>query len=78
MVKIKLKRVGAKKHPAYKFVVADSRSARNGKVIALLGSYNPMDEALKLNIDEEAVNYWLSKGAQPTESVKLLLKNKKS
>lgn len=76
MVKIKLKRLGAKKRPVYKFVVADARSARNGKVIAELGNYNPMSESetLALNIDTEALNYWLSKGAQPTEAVGSLLK----
>lgn len=76
MVKIKLKRLGAKKRPTYKFVIADARSARNGKVIAELGNYNPMseNETLALNINTEALNYWLSKGAQPTEAVEALLK----
>jgi len=76
LVKIKLKRLGAKKRPTYKFVIADARSARNGKVIAELGNYNPMseNETLALNINTEALNYWLSKGAQPTEAVEALLK----
>lgn len=74
MVKIKLRRLGAKKKPTYELVVSDSRTARNGKIIVRVGSYNPMAETSNINVDREAVKYWISKGAQPTASVKLLLK----
>ncbi len=74
-VKIRLKRLGAKKSPSYRIVVADSRSPRNGKVIAQLGYYNPMAHPAQVKIEAETAKYWLSKGAQPTESVDRLLKS---
>lgn len=71
-MKIRLRRTGAKKNPSYRVVVADSKSPRNGKIIAQIGYYNPMNHPAVINIDAEAANYWLSKGAQPTDSVKIL------
>ncbi|MBQ7381080.1 MAG: 30S ribosomal protein S16 [Clostridia bacterium] len=74
MVKIRLKRIGAKKAPAYRLVVADSRYPRNGKFIEEIGYYSPISEPVQLSIDAEKAKDWLSKGAQPTETVKALLK----
>ena len=73
MVKIRLKRIGAKKAPAYNIVVADSRKARNGKIIENLGLYNPMSNPVELKIDTEKVNAWIKNGAKPTDTVKYLL-----
>lgn len=73
MVKIRLVRRGKKKYPTYKFAVADSKTPRNGKMIALLGYYNP-HKPDAININSEQTKNWLDKGAQPTESVKNLLK----
>lgn len=74
MVKIRLKRMGAKKNPFYRVVVSESRNARNGKSIANLGYYNPMTEPADIKIDVEAAKDWINKGAQPSETVKKLLK----
>jgi small subunit ribosomal protein S16 len=74
MVKIRLKRIGAKKAPTYRLVVADSRYPRNGKFIEEIGYYSPIAEPVLLNIDADKAKDWLSKGAQPTETVKALLK----
>ena len=74
MVKIRLKRIGAKKAPTYRLVVADSRYPRNGKFIEEIGYYSPISEPVQLNIDAEKAKDWISKGAQPTETVKALLK----
>lgn len=74
MVKIRLVRRGAKKHPSYRVVVADSRTPRNGKIIDDLGYYDPMKEPAVININLESLKNWITKGAQPTDSVKLLLK----
>ncbi len=73
-VKIRLKRVGKKKMPSYRVVVADSRSPRDGRIIDNLGWYNPLVEPSAIKVDEEKVLGWLKNGAQPTESVALLLK----
>lgn len=75
MVKIRLKRIGAKKKPFYRVVVADSRSPRDGKFIEEIGTYAPMNEENKFSIDQEKVKDWMAKGAQPTDTVKRLLKN---
>lgn len=73
MVKIRLTRTGAKKAPSYRIVVADSRYPRDGRFIEILGSYDPMAEnAVVLN--NEKAKEWIAKGAQPTETVKALLK----
>lgn len=74
MVKIRLVRRGAKKHPHYRVVVADSRTPRNGKIIEDLGYYDPMKEPSEIKINVQAVKVWILKGAQPTDSVKLILK----
>ena len=66
-VKIRLKRLGEKKNPFYRIIVADSRSPRNGRFIDEIGTYDPNYDPCKLNIDAEAAKKWLSNGAQPTE-----------
>ena len=71
-VKIRLKRLGAKKNPFYRIVVADSRSPRDGGLIEELGYYNPMNKELKL--DNEKAADWVKKGAQPTDTARALLK----
>lgn len=73
-VKIRLKRMGAKKKPFYRVVVADSRSPRDGKFIDQIGHYNPMTEPADIKIDEEKAIKWLGNGAQPTDTVKDLFK----
>jgi small subunit ribosomal protein S16 len=73
-VKIRLKRVGMKKRPSYRVVVADSRSPRDGRIIENLGWYNPLVEPSAIQINEEKVLGWLKNGAQPTDSVAQLLK----
>lgn len=74
MVKIRLKRMGAKRSPFYRVVVADSRNQRDGKAIAEIGYYNPMTEPVDLKIDAEQAQKWLSTGAQPTDTARALLK----
>ncbi|MCM1991090.1 30S ribosomal protein S16 [Oceanirhabdus seepicola] len=71
-VKIRLKRIGAKKAPFYRVVVADSRAPRDGRNIEEIGYYNPLTEPKTIKIDEEKAAKWLSNGAQPTETVKKL------
>lgn len=73
-VKIRLKRMGAKKRPFYRLVVADSRAARDGAFIECIGYYNPIAEPAEIEIDEEKALDWLRKGAQPSETAKSLLK----
>lgn len=73
-VKIRLKRVGKKKAPTYRVVVADARSPRDGHFIENIGWYNPLVEPFAFKIDEEKALRWLKNGAQPTEAVTLLLK----
>lgn len=72
-VKIRLKRIGAKKTPFYRIVVADSRYPRNGRFIEEVGYYDPMKNPVELKIDQEKVQTWLKNGAQPTETVKALI-----
>lgn len=74
MVKIRLKRVGAKKAPFYHIVVADSRTARDGKIIEQIGTFNPMTNPETITLDTEKVNKWIQNGAQPTDTVKALIK----
>ena len=74
MVKIRLKRIGAKKAPAYRVVVADSRSPRDGRFIEQIGFYNPLTNPAEIKIDAEKAKAWLANGAQPTETVRSLLK----
>jgi len=73
-VKIRLRRMGAKKRPFYRLVVADSRRARDGRFIETLGFYNPCVEPNELKIDAERAFYWLGVGAQPSDTVQALLK----
>ena len=74
MVKIRLKRMGAHKKPFYRVVVADSRTPRNGRFIEENGTYNPLKDPAEINIDNEAAQKWLANGAQPTDTVRALLK----
>ena len=74
MLKIRLKRIGAKKKPFYRIIVADARSPRDGKFIEQVGTYDPKAEPSIINVDAEKVKKWLGNGAQPTETVKKLLK----
>ena len=73
-VKLRLTRVGSKKNPVYRIVAADSRSPRDGKFLEIVGRYNPQTEPSTIELDEEKVREWLSKGAQPSETVARLLK----
>ena len=75
-VKLRLTRVGSKKNPVYRIVAADSRSPRDGKFLEIVGRYNPQTEPSTIVIDEERTRKWLSQGAQPTGTVKKLLKAK--
>ena len=72
-VKMRLKRMGAKKEPFYRVVVADSRSPRDGKFIELIGTYNPLVTPAEIKINEELALEWLNKGAIPTDTVKNIL-----
>jgi small subunit ribosomal protein S16 len=72
-VKIRLRRIGAKKHPFYRLVVADTRSPRDGKFIEILGTYDPMTEPVKLNLDQEKITAWLKKGARPSDTARAFL-----
>ena len=74
MVKIRLKRMGAKKAPFYRVVVADARTQRDGRALEELGVYDPTKKPSVLNIDADAAKKWLTNGAQPTETVRTLLK----
>jgi small subunit ribosomal protein S16 len=76
MVKIRLRRMGAKKQPTYRFVVADSRAPRDGRFIEILGHYNPRTEPKTIVVDEAKAKEWLGKGAQPTPTVRRLLAEK--
>ncbi len=73
-VKIRLKRIGTKKTPFYRVIVADEKSPRNGKFIEEIGYYNPLTDPADIKIDAEKANKWLASGAQPTDTVRSLLK----
>ena len=73
-VKIRLRRMGAKKAPFYRVVVADSRYPRDGRFIEEIGTYNPMTEPAEIKIDADMAKTWIKNGAQPTDTVKVLLK----
>ena len=75
MVKIRLRRMGAKTAPYYRIVVADARSPRDGRCNEELGTYNPLTNPVTLNVDAEKVQTWIKNGAQPTDTVRGLLKN---
>lgn len=72
-VKIRLKRMGSKKNPFYRIVVADSRSPRDGRFIAQVGTYNPLTEPAQVKLEEEDILGWLNNGAQPSDTVKNIL-----
>lgn len=74
MVKIRLRRMGAKKAPFYRVVVADSRYPRDGRFIEEIGTYDPLTEPATIKIDMERTKYWIANGAQPTDTVRGLLK----
>ena len=74
MIKLRLRRMGAKKKPSYRIVVADARAKRDGRFIEIVGHYNPLTEPTTIVIDGERARYWLGQGAQPTERVAKLLK----
>ena len=73
-VKIRLRRMGAKKAPFYRIVVADSRYPRDGRFIEEIGYYNPLEEPASLKVDAEKAKKWIANGAQPTDTVKVLFK----
>ena len=75
MVKIRLRRMGAKKAPYYRIVVADSRSPRDGRCIEEIGTYDPLTNPATITIDAEKAQTWIKNGAQPTDTVRGLLKN---
>jgi small subunit ribosomal protein S16 len=75
-VKLRLTRVGSKKNPVYRIVAADSRSPRDGKFLEIVGRYNPQTDPSTIEFDEERIRHWLSKGAQPSNTVQRLLKAK--
>lgn len=74
MVKIRLKRMGMKKMPFYRIIVADERSPRNGRFIEEIGYYDPMKQPAEIKVDNEKAVNWMKNGAQPTETVRILLK----
>jgi small subunit ribosomal protein S16 len=74
MVKIRMRRMGAKKAPFYRIVVADSRFPRDGRFIEEIGTYNPLTDPAEIKIDAEKAQQWIKNGAQPTDTVRALLK----
>ena len=74
MVKIRLRRMGVKKAPFYRIVVADSRYPRDGRFIEELGTYNPLKEPAEITVNAESAKKWIADGAQPTDTVRILLK----
>ncbi len=77
MLKIRLRRLGAKKAPFYRIVVAESRYARDGRFVEEIGTYNPLVEPAEIKVDLEKAEEWMKKGAQPTDTVKVILKKAK-
>jgi small subunit ribosomal protein S16 len=75
-VRVRLTRVGSKKNPIWRIVVADQRSPRDGRFIEMIGHYNPQTEPSEIVIDDERLRHWLERGAQPTNTVKKLIKAK--
>lgn len=73
-VKLRLTRIGAKKNPCYRVVAADSRYPRDGRFIEVIGTYNPMTDPVEVKIDTEKAKKWIANGAQPTDTVRALLK----
>ena len=73
MIKLRLRRMGAKKQPSYRIVAADVRSPRDGRFIEIVGYYNPQTDPYTLQVNEERAKYWIDHGAQPTDTVRSLL-----
>ena len=73
-VKIRLRRIGKKKSPVYRVIVADERSPRDGRCIEEIGSYDPLAEGVQIKVNAERAKYWIDNGAQPTDTVRALLK----
>ncbi|WP_028844538.1 30S ribosomal protein S16 [Thermodesulfovibrio thiophilus] len=73
MVRIRLMRLGAKKQPFYRVVIADAKSRRNGPFIEIVGTYNPKTDPPEINLNIDRVKYWIEKGAQPSDTVKKLI-----
>ena len=76
-VKLRLKRMGAKKRPFYRVVIADSRSPRDGRIVEQIGSYDPMTNPATIKLDKEKVEKWIKNGAKPTDTVKALIEKAK-
>ena len=76
MVTMRLTRIGSKKRPYYRIVVIDKRRARNGRFLEVLGQYNPIASPVQMEVNSERALYWLSKGAQPSETVRSILRKK--
>ena len=74
MLKIRLRRMGAKRRPSYRIVIAESRSPRDGKFIEIIGLYDPLTDPATIRLNEERAKHWLSVGAQPTETVRNILR----
>ena len=74
MIKLRLRRMGAKKRPSYRIVAADSRAPRDGRFIEIIGTYDPLTDPATVKINEERAKHWLSNGAQPTDTVRALLR----
>ena len=77
MLRIRLTRVGKKKQPAYRIVVIDKKKARDGSFVEIVGHYNPRQEPALITLKSERIQYWLSKGAQPTDTVRSFLRAEK-
>lgn len=75
-VKIRMKRMGSKRNPFYRLVVADSRAPRDGRIIEQVGTYNPVAEPVEINVEEESIMKWLHEGAKPSDTVHKLLSSK--
>lgn len=78
MLRIRLRRIGAKKHPSYRIVVADSRTPRNGKYVDQVGHYDPMTNPPTVSLDSAKMQDWVKKGAQPSESVQRIVKSQET
>ena len=76
MVTMRLSRIGSKKRPYYRIVVIDKRRARNGRFLEVVGQYNPIANPVQVEVDSERAQYWLSKGAEPSETVRSILRKK--
>ena len=76
MVTMRLSRIGSKKRPYYRIVVIDKRRARNGRFLEVLGQYNPLANPVQMDVNAERAQYWLSKGAEPSETVRSILRKK--